>query len=116
MYLCHDKSSIYPLLYENVAYYDYVVEKLRIMPASEWLDWAETKPAESFQFDEDASNDYIREGFYGINIYYDCLMLSMEGKISMETYGRQFKFFKHTMLQTFKEFSLAGALQVYITN
>jgi hypothetical protein len=39
----------------------------------------------------------------------------MEGKIVMETYGRQFRFFKYAMVQAFKEFMLAGALRVYIT-
>lgn len=108
-------KAIYPLLYDDKARYDNVMKKLSIMPASEWLDWAETRPAEVFQFDENADNDYIKEGFSNVNIYYDCLTLSMEGKILMEAYGRQFKFIKHTMLQTFKEFSLAGALRIYIT-
>lgn len=106
---------LYPLLYDKSAYYESVLKELETLPPSEWLAWAETKPEEAFQFDEYGTCDYLRQGFSDIDVYYDCLLLSMEGKISMETYGRQFRFFKYAMAQAFKEFTLAGALRVYIT-
>lgn len=108
-------KKIYPLLYDNSAYYESVLSTLGTLPPSEWLSWAQTKPEEAFQFDEYGSCDYLRQGFSDIDVYYDSLLLSMEGKISMETYGRQFRFFKYAMVQAFKSFTLAGALRVYIT-
>ncbi len=106
-------ETIYPLLYSDSAYYQKVLQKLQTMPASEWLQWAENKPEEAFQLDEYGSSDYLYPERIGL--YYNSLAFSMEGKIGMETYGRQFNFFKYTMQQTFKQFSLAGALRVYIT-
>jgi hypothetical protein len=91
------------------------LKTLATMPPSEWLEWAESKPEEAFQLDENGACDYLRHGFTDIDVYTDCLLLSMEGKISMETYGRQFRFFKYAMIQAFKSFPLAVALQVYIT-
>jgi hypothetical protein len=106
---------LYPLLYDKSAYYESVLNELETLPPSEWLAWAETKQEEAFQFDEYGTCDYLRQGFSDIDVYYDCLLLSMEGKISMECYGRQFRFFKYAIAQAFKEFTLAGALRVYIT-
>nr|VFK06080.1 MAG: hypothetical protein BECKLPF1236A_GA0070988_1000123 [Candidatus Kentron sp. LPFa]VFK22655.1 MAG: hypothetical protein BECKLPF1236C_GA0070990_1000128 [Candidatus Kentron sp. LPFa] len=65
--------------------------------------------------DEYGMWDYLEKNHSSIQIYYDSLLLSMEGKISMESFGRQFKFFKYTMMQTFKQFGLSEALRVYIT-
>ncbi|MBC7476057.1 MAG: hypothetical protein H7263_17375 [Candidatus Sericytochromatia bacterium] len=73
------------------------------------------KKQEAFQFDEYGMCDYLEVNHSEISIYYDCILLSLEGKIMMEVFGRQFKFFKYTMMQTFKQFSISGALRVYIT-
>jgi len=45
-----------------------------------------------------------------MSINYESLLLSMEGKVMMETFGRQFNFLKYTMMQTFQQFSLAGGI------
>jgi hypothetical protein len=108
-------KTLYPLLYDKPVYYEDILKTLETMPPSEWLEWAESKPEEAFQLDENGACDYLRHGFTDIDVYADCLLLSMEGKISMETYGRQFRFFQYVMLQAFKPFALAGALRVYIT-
>nr|VFK18851.1 MAG: hypothetical protein BECKLPF1236B_GA0070989_11542 [Candidatus Kentron sp. LPFa]VFK67810.1 MAG: hypothetical protein BECKUNK1418G_GA0071005_11674 [Candidatus Kentron sp. UNK]VFK69153.1 MAG: hypothetical protein BECKUNK1418H_GA0071006_10114 [Candidatus Kentron sp. UNK] len=108
-------KTIYPLLYEKSVYYDDIIEKLEGLPPSEWLPWAEEKPEEAFQMDEYGTWDYLEKNHSSIQIYYDSLLLSMEGKISMESFGRQFRFFKYTMMQTFKQFGLSEALRVYIT-
>ena len=108
-------KTVYPLLYDNPVYYRDIFPKLESMQPSEWLAWAKSKPEEAFQFDEYGGCDYLREGFTDIDIYYECLMLAMEGKIVMECYGRQFRFFKYALMQAFKEFSLAGTLRIYIT-
>ena len=108
-------KTIYPLLYDNPVYYESVLTKLETLPPSQWLEWAKTKPEEAFQFDEYGTRDYLKEGFSDITIYYDSMLISMEGTIVMECYGRQFRFFKQAMVQAFQPFTLAGALRVYIT-
>ena len=108
-------KTFYPLLYSDPAYYDDILEKLAAMPPSEWLKWAQGKPEEAFQFDEYGTRDYLSVQHTRIPVSYDALLLSMEGKIGMETYGRQFSFVKYAMMQTFQEFRLAGALRMYIT-
>lgn len=107
-------KTIYPLLYEKSVYYDTIIKKLETTPSSDWLEWAKEKPGEAFQFNEYGMPDYIKHN-HDIRIHYDCLLLSMEGKIAMEVYGRQFLFLKYTMMQTFKQYHLAGALRIYIT-
>lgn len=108
-------KEIYPFLYDSSMYYDNIIKKLKTLPPSEWLQWAAGKPEEAFQFDEYGMQDYMMINHRKIRVSYDCLLLSMEGKIIMEVFGRQFKFFKYTMIQTFKQFRIAGALRTYIT-
>ena len=108
-------KTFYPLLYSKPAYYEYVLEKLADMSPSEWLQWAQGKPEEAFQFDEYGTRDYLSVGHTRIPVSYDAVLLSMEGKIVMETFGRQFTFVKYAMMQTFRQFRLAGALRMYIT-
>lgn len=108
-------QTIYPLLYDELSNYESILVKLGSMPSSQWMEWAKTKPEAAFQFDGYGGCDYLREGFVNLKIYYESVMLSMEGKIIMEEYGRQFKFFKRIMVKTFTEFSLANTLRVYIT-
>ena len=108
-------ETIYPILYKNPVRYENTLEKLRTLPPSEWLNWAEGKPTEEFQSDEYGMSDTIKEKFKTVHLHYKSIILSMEGKISMEVYGRQFSFFKYTMNETFKKFSLSGALRIYIT-
>ena len=108
-------ETIYPLLYDNSRRYDNIIKKLKILTPSEWLQWADGKPEEEFQIDQYGMQDFIDISQKRISVNYHCLMLSMEGKIFMEEFGRQFKFLKYTMMQTFKQFSIAGALRIYIT-
>jgi hypothetical protein len=108
-------KAFYPLLYPNPAYYESVLETLTDMPPSEWLQWAQGKPEEAFQFDEYGTGDYLSVRHTDIRVSYDAVLLSMEGKIGMETFGRQFTFVKYAMMQTFRQFRLAGALRMYIT-
>ncbi|MCK5674138.1 MAG: hypothetical protein KAH95_12225 [Spirochaetales bacterium] len=79
------------------------------------MELAESKSQFAFQYDDGGMWDIFRVNGSKIRIYYDSILLSMEGKIMMEEYGRQFNFFKYTIMQTYKNFSLAGALRIYIT-
>ncbi|MCI5224100.1 MAG: hypothetical protein D3924_15875 [Candidatus Electrothrix sp. AR4] len=108
-------KALYPLLYPNPSYYDDILETLATMPPLEWLQWAQGKPKEAFQFDEYGTRDYLSMHHTRIPVAYDAVLLSMEGKIVMETFGRQFTFVKYALMQTFRQFRLAGALRMYIT-
>ncbi len=111
-------EKIYPLLYNNDNYYNSVIETLKQKPVEKWLEWARDKSEEAFQFDAHAEGDSIKADELSssyIDISYDMLLLSMEGKIIMESYGRQFNFFKYSVIEAFKEYSLAKAIRIYIT-
>jgi len=108
-------KEVYPYLYDNSVYYDDVIKKLTALTPSEWLNWANKKTAPAFQFSKYGACDYIEANFTNIDIHYDCILLSLEGKILMETYGQQFNFFKYTMIQTFRQWRIAGALRVSIS-
>jgi len=104
-----------PLLYDHTASYGNVLKELDTLSPSTWLQWAQGKSEAAFQFDTYGMWDDVEEHHSRIRVSYECLLLSMEGKIVMEEFGRQFNFFKYTMMHTFRQFSLAGALRVYIT-
>jgi hypothetical protein len=108
-------SAVYPHLYRISGYYEPVLKKLRELPPSEWLKWAKDKPEEASQFDPYGMYDYLRMNDSTIGVYCKSLMISAEGKIVMEQYGRQFSFLKYSMMQAFQAFSLAGSLRLYIT-
>jgi hypothetical protein len=112
-------EKFYPLVYldSNINYED-TLEMLRISDPSTWLELASEKSREEFQLDKYAHCDYLYfdKAFKPTaKIYYKVIMLSMEGKILMEVFGRQFSFFKYCIQESFFEFSLAKALRVYIT-
>ena len=112
-------KELYPLLYpKDSSYYKETLENLEDMPPGQYLKFAEGKPYESYQKDPYGESDYM---YFDkplqpyITINYSSLMFSMEGKIVMETYGRQFNFFNHCLITSFPEFSLAKAMRVYLT-
>ena len=108
-------TTLYPLLYDRPAYYDDLLKELAALPPSTWLQRAHKKSEEAFQCDTYGMWDMLEEQHSRIRVNYECLLLSMEGKIVMEEFGRQFNFLKYTMMHTFHQFSLAGALRIYIT-
>ncbi len=107
--------AIYPLLYPRTASYDTILHTLHTLPPSEWLQWAKGKSEEAFQYDPYGMGDSVEANHVRIRLSYECLLLSMEGKIVMEEFGRQFNFLTYTMMRTFRKFSIAGALRIYIT-
>lgn len=95
-----------------------VIETLRTTLPSDWAALAESKSFCCFQEDKFGEKDtlFFKKPFNPrINLNYNSILLSAEGKILMEVYGRQFNFMKYCMKETFKEFALAGALRIYIT-
>jgi len=108
-------KELYPVLYDESINYDSILKKLKTLPANEWLSWAQTKPEEAFQLDKRGKCDTLKIDYNNFNIYYHSIILSLETGTYMEVYGRQFRFFKYTMMQTFKQYSIAGGLRVYLT-
>jgi len=113
-------EKIYPQLYLNITDSDYteVLDTLRKEPLSEWENLAKRKRYCSYQFDNYSESQilYFDKPFLPkIHLNSKEIMLSAEGKIVMEEYGRQFNFLKYCMVCTFKEYLLASALRVYIT-
>lgn len=113
-------KKLYPKLYLGSSIdYTEIIELLESSAPDTWLDWLKDNGEEAFQLDSYGTSDYlyfdkpfrpyIRLSFSNI------IMLSLEGKISMETYGRQFTFFKYCLQEAFKEFSLAKAVRIYFT-
>ena len=103
-----------------IKYYSYqeTLNELKNSKSENWLSLAEDKSCEEFQIDNYGIEDnlYFEKAFNPrVSVYYESILLSMEGKIMMESYGRQFNFFKLCMTEMFKEFKLAGALRVYIS-
>lgn len=112
-------EALYPLLYPGEPeMYEPVLKRLRETAPEQWLDFADRKSEEAFQFDEYGHGDYLRlERSFGqsIRVEHQGVMLSMEGKIMMETYGRQFSFFQRCAVSALAAHPLAKALRVYIT-
>ena len=109
-------EHLYPHLYSSEESYERVLQRLRDLAPSEWLEWAKGKPAEAFQIHLYGNRDYLRMKSGEVRIAYEHILLSMEGKILMEYYMRQFNFLKYTMRETFKPFEIAGALNLYMTS
>ena len=110
-------EKLYPILYaEEVAEYQEVLELLRTTSPD---DWHEIATFECFQIDAYGESEYLhfdKPNRSRIRLSFNQIfMLSLEGKISMECYGRQFAFFKYCIQQAFADFSLAKAIRVYIT-
>lgn len=113
-------EKMYPLVYPDSkqSSYPITLNELKNTTADNWMSMAGDKSCEEFQIDSYGLPDYLILGndfSPSIGVYYECILLSMEGKISMEFYSRQFKFFKLSVSTMFKEFSISSALRVYIT-
>lgn len=112
-------QGLYPALYpqeggENDS--EAVLRGLTERPPDQWMRWAEGKPHYSFQADRYGTSDYLSANFgRRVGVHYLDILLSMEGKIMMEEYGRQFRFWQQCMVNRFAEFALARSLRIYLT-
>jgi len=95
------------------------IDSLEKRGVANWLEIAEEKDLYDFQIDEYGEREYMyfsnKDFRPTVKINFTCVMLSAEGKIMMEEYGRQFNFYKYCMIQAFSNFKIASALRVYIT-
>lgn len=112
-------EKFYPLVYlDRNKYFADTLEMLKNSEPSTWLGLAKEKRCEEFQYDPYGESEYLyfdKPFNPHAQIASKAIMLSHEGKISMEVFGRQFNFFKYCMQETFSEFSIAKALRVYIS-
>ncbi len=112
-------EKLYPLLYPNDSSgYKAALDELKNAEPANWLKIASMKSYEEFQLDGYAESEflYFDKPFNPYaKIAYTSIMLSIEGTISMEIYGRQFNFFKYCIQETFDKFSIAKAIRVHIT-
>lgn len=110
-------NVFYKEITKNDSYSDYE-EVINILEDKndDWLEIAKEKSHQNYQIDTYGDPDILRLKF-GRKIYidYKTILLSMEGKILMEDYGRLFNFFKYCIENTYKEFAISGAIRVYIT-
>jgi hypothetical protein len=108
--------EIYPVMYRTPQFGQNLVDDLNGKTVTEWLEIAENKSDCEFQMDIYAMSDCI--GDYPNRIYVNynkTIILDLAGKIFMESSGGLFHFFKDVIVKNFSEFSLAGAIRVYIT-
>lgn len=114
-------NEFYPLLNINKSYTDFedVLKKLAEIPTSDWLELAENKSFSSFQFDEYGENEwlYFEEKPFRpkISIGFDSVLLELEGKIIIESWGKLFNLFAFSIQKAFPTFQLSKAIRVYIT-
>jgi hypothetical protein len=113
-------EEMYPLMYGagRSSTYEEVLKMLHETEPAQWLQAAESQSSEAYQQDSYGEQDYLyfEKPFRPhVAISYKSIILSLEGKIFMEIHGRQFRFLKYCMVQTFGKHPLGGALRVYIT-
>ena len=112
-------EKLYPAIYtDRDSSYKETIETLKVTKPESWLEFANRKSMEQFQADRHGEPIYLyfNKPFKPrAEINFRSIVLSLEGKIFTEGLGRQFNFFKYCIQQTFTEFSLAKAIQVYIT-
>lgn len=113
-------ETFYKTLYQGKDYKhaSTALEELKKTSPSEWPAIAASRSLYYFQKDEYANRDTISLDIAflsRVDVDYYCILLSSEGKILMEEYGRLFHFLKFCMKEAFKEFALAGALRVYFS-
>jgi hypothetical protein len=109
-------KQIYPMLYNSPTEYESVLGKLLDMSEQEIIQYADRKSNECFQRDSYSEQDYFYANNKRIAVNYgDLIMIALEGKIVMETYGGIFVFAKKCMVRSFPDLKLASCLRMYIT-
>ncbi len=111
-------EQYYTLYYKNSNDYKQTLEKLKNSKAQHWFEIADQKSEQAFQIDKYGHNDvvYFKKDFLPeAEIYSTQILLTIEGKIIMETYGEHFNFFKYCLIKAFPDFEMAKAVRMYIT-
>lgn len=110
--------EFYPVLYINRDSYTRTIKMLENSPPNKWSELSKEESNEEFQFDKYPKSEYIHFDINfrpTIKLDSESIILSVAGKIFMETYGEQFHFFKFCIQKTFEKYLIAKAIRVYIT-
>jgi hypothetical protein len=113
-------ETLYPDLYgDGGSDCAEVLAQLRELPSTQWITFLENEGFEAFQFDGYGESDYLSfpdKGYSAkIRLNYETIILALEGKISMESYGQLFGFFQDAIWNQYKAFELSKTLRIYIT-
>jgi len=113
---------LYPIVYKNSYHDEYLklLQELRTTPYTEWIDLADMRSNYAFQLDEYGESKYVSFSTKSfcptIRLDFKTLMLYMgDGKIITEGIGNLLIFFKHCIIETFKEHPISKSMHVYIT-
>ena len=108
-------NRFYPDFYNrNERLYGNVLNRLKDLNTNEILEYANTKSEYVFQTDIFA--DYIRSGFgKSLVVYNHIILLSIEGKVLAEEYGKHFDFFERCVKEVYKDYPIVKSFKIYIT-
>ena len=108
-------EEIYPHLYHEEEDYINVLAKLETLKADEIIEYCKTKPL-ALQYDKYCSSDYLY-GIFGrsVELSYEAMTISTEGKVLAESFGKHSNFFKNTIIKAYPEYKITSAFKVYIT-
>jgi len=110
-------KEVYRDLYDDSNDYQNVIETINGLKADEIIEFAKAKREYSFQYDNDGYEDYIRYDFgRELKISYEIIMISIEGKIIIESYKRHFNFFKNCIVKAYPQYKISHSMKVYITS
>lgn len=112
-------EKFYPLYYrKNKGYYEGILPKIKDKKGKELLDFAKKRAEEAYQLSDYFERKYIsfeEKGFRtSVDLSFRPLILTMEGKISMETYGSAFHLFTYSLQSLFTDNPLSKTFVVYI--
>ena len=114
-------ESFYPIVYRDSDHeYLKLLQILRTTPYTKWIDLAEKKSSYAFRLDVYGESQYVtfstKDFRPSIRLYLKNLMFYMgDGKILTEGIDNVLMFFKHCIIETFKEHPIAKSMHVYIT-
>lgn len=91
-----------------------ILRKLADEPdVQQWREMADNNTFEKFQTDH-YGYTVLRQGWDDLTSKYQSIILVLEGKMMMESYGKQFSYFEHLISRAYPEFQLASLIKVEI--
>lgn len=114
-------KDFYAVVYAQNPYSDYLdaLATLEKTAPEKWMELAVDASFVSFQYDRYGMGERLRfedKDFQPtIGVGYDSVMLAMEGKIIMESWGTLFRLFAESIHHRFAKYQLAKTIRVYIT-
>jgi len=112
-------QDFYPNYYTDKNYYKHIMSELEGKNASFLIDYAEQKSAEAYQMDSYFDPLYVsfhEKPFQPyVRAYPQGIILALEGKIMMETYGQMFELLTKSLRKQFAPNPLAETLNLAIT-